>query len=1259
MRPTYTKSFLTKNGEAGAWVHSLAVYSSLFMVAAVRHGNKRQRNETPSQLFWFLIGMLLTFLPAGVSSTQAAFVYESSFEFLSSGDFNGDGLPDVLVLDKLTGNARVGYQSPAGALTWSSPLATGAERVSGCGIERFLQTDRDALALTAPDLNRVNLVDLSNTNSVVASSAFSPIGIGPHAVLGLKSATAPPAGGPPYLLVASSFNDAPAERLDLVFYFTGPNFTGLFNETGPFERGNALDLNTNTATFAVGLVRGTNDTLQVWQFTNSGGVLGALSNLPPGSDYAFGRFNNEPLPRFWFYLPGGTNVAIRSLVTNAVGFGFGAPTTLTFTQAVERVYVVGTNSDGSAMIQFGDGIQGVRLPGGSPSLAPKYSTGGGAAGHVTGVAALSDGKFVLLTGPTGSVSSVNAQVMTFNGTNYTQISSNQLSAVTTRTTRATVWLFQNEPFVSSSPNFVASLSAPDWSSFANGLPGTLSVRVETDAGVNTGLGNRATNTYTPPAGAAYGLPDQYRDDISLFSYASVRPPEAVDATIAPPPGVYDSTVTISFTKQHSFDSVLYRLSAAESWLTYAAPFALTHDATIQFYARGPGGPSPARSSLHFASYTLGNTGEPPSPLVQLTNGVATNVPPPFNTNIVVLAASGTVFYSRHTALGELTGFQGPSPYLSFADSLYSSAGFNYFYLENFEDGLLNTPGATPSPGWAVIGPGTYDSVEPGGRSYYSNGSQTNLTITFNAAALGGHLPTHAGILWTDVGAVTSGAFGFGNVRFTARDANGVSLGTNTALNLGNGSSVPFQGEDRFFGVVNRGGISSISITMTNSKDWELDHLQYGYLGDAGFDDAIWTINLDGSGETYVTTGARPRVTPDGHWMAFLRDGGPVTTQGNLWVRDLTSGQETRIFTNTDAITGFDWNWPQTELIFDNNCSFFRKTITGPATPLSAALSPQCFNGAPVVNRVSGQLAFHNVNPSGPQGVYVTPPNWSSRTKIPEQGVQRLRWPAWSPDGSRLVMADRTSSAFINTGVNLWTAAPDGSNLRQITALSEPTNGFPRGAIWKPQGNGLVGAGTIGGTNGLWVIPLAVGGDVCHCPPIRLPTSAGADIDFAGSIVLAPQALVATPGLFIRLEPNAAVVYWSTSYDGFILEYATDLTSKNWTTVNGPYFRAGAYYEYHEARTALAAAKFFRLRYPGIFFLTPLEAVLNFAFDSNQALLSWPADYVGYTLESTTNLNPPTIWTPVPTAYGITNGQFEYRQNLNPGKAREFFRLRWP
>ncbi|HEX5221857.1 MAG TPA: hypothetical protein VFZ59_19995, partial [Verrucomicrobiae bacterium] len=354
-------------------------------------------------------------------STFAAFVYETPAEFLTSADFNGDSIPDVLVLDRTTGNARVGYQSPGGVLTWSAPLPTGVEGVTGCTTADFFQSGSNAVAVTAPAFNRVNYVSLADTNSAPPPTSVALTTVGPHSLVALPAALGQPPSSPPWLLAASSFNHAPSERLELL-QWVGVSMTySLANEIGPFDRGNVLELNTNTAHFAVGLVRGaTNDTLHIWQFTNTPSVIGVLSNLPSASDYVFGRFNNEPLPRFWFYQAGGTNISIRSLETDGTQFTFGPPISINFTQALGRVYIVGNPADGSAMIQFSDGVQGLRLPGGVPSFASKYSPAAGKT--FTGIAALDDGKFVLLNAPTGTVSSVAAQVMAFDGTNYTQVS---------------------------------------------------------------------------------------------------------------------------------------------------------------------------------------------------------------------------------------------------------------------------------------------------------------------------------------------------------------------------------------------------------------------------------------------------------------------------------------------------------------------------------------------------------------------------------------------------------------------------------------------------------------------------------------------------------------------------------------------------------------------------------------------------------------------------------------------------------------------
>ncbi|MSU57375.1 MAG: hypothetical protein EXS35_04215 [Pedosphaera sp.] len=1195
-------------------------------------------------------------------SSHASVVYETPAEFLTSGDFNGDGIPDVLVLDKAIGNARVGYQSPAGVLTWSAPLVSGVENATGCGIGRFLQANRDSFAVTAPEFNRIALLDVSNavpviilpgsatsSNGLIAAwdflslpattistatpatipasfgngtldvSAFglgSPQGSSPertsftgttlnvppgsvdgnpgtalalanssangkaaifsfslagsrdlvvtfatrgtstgftsgvwawstdginyntlpgvntastNATFAIASvdftaatalnnaetvwlrytlsgatsaggnnrldniqlnATPIPAGGlgqqglagltapfgtnAPFdrLLCASSQNSTPAARLNLLGLNAGTVVAAPeYAETAPLDRVNPLPLAGNL-TFAVGLVRGaTNDALHLWQFTNSASVIGLLSNLPPGSDYAFGRFNDEALPRFWFYVPGGTNLTIRQLVTSGAGFGFSTPLTLYFTQTVEHVYVVGASNDSSAMIQFGDGIQGARLPGGTPSLAVKYSVGGG--NHFTGVAALNDGKFVLLNAPTGTVSSVGAQVMTFDGTNYTQISSNSLPATTTRNTRATVWLFQSEPFTNTTATLIASFSVPDWSSGTFGVPGSLSVRAENDAGAASGLGSPATNNLgVPPAGTAYALPDQYRDDISFFTYAPPRPAEPVVITIAPPPGAYGGPISISFIKQNAAHQVLYRTGTADSWKLYSAPFALTNDATIQYYGNIPGG---TRGRLQFASYTMGRAWSVSEALVKLP-GSDTNPPPVVNPNVPLPSIHGTAFYGRRAS---------------------------------------NT------------------------------------------------IPT------------------------------------------------------------------------------------------------IWSINLDGSGETFLTTGREPRVSRDGRWLAFWRENDPLTNQFSLWLREVPTGQESRWHTSGSRFVGYDWQIGNTNLIFATGGALFRIGLNEPVTVFPLASDPR--QGAPSVNPVDGRVALQVIFP-GSTGLYLTPSNVTSRQNLGLSIILSPRWPAWSPDGGRIAVADDPDvSTALDAGRNLWVVKLGAqTNVYQITALNGNPNGFPNGAVWKHDGAALVTAGTIFGTNGLWVLPLTPDGTDCDGSPLRLPTSAGDPIDFAGSVIgTLPSVSYTNLGLHIRLEPTAIVVYWSTNYDGFTLESAVNLPAGfTWTPVSGPYFRVGPNYEYREARTALASRKFFRLQYPGVLVLTPPEPEVSFHLEPNAAVLNWPLNYVGYTLEATTNLSPPALWLPLDGPYLNTNGVFEYRRTL-PGAPQEFYRLRWP
>jgi hypothetical protein len=375
-----------------------------------------------------------------------------------------------------------------------------------------------------------------------------------------------------------------------------------------------------------------------------------------------------------------------------------------------------------------------------------------------------------------------------------------------------------------------------------------------------------------------------------------------------------------------------------------------------------------------------------------------------------------------------------------------------------------------------------------------------------------------------------------------------------------------------------GGPVQVSFTTLNPSDG----VRYR-LGT----NAIWAINLDGSGETYITTGARPRVSRDGQWLAFLREGNPFNNQGNLWVRHLASGQESRLFVsnpnpqaNTNTLICYDWDLTETNRVFDYDNLFWQLRLDGSVSQFP--IGSNYNQGAPAVSPVDGRGAFMSLYP-GNAAIFLTPADLSSEQLLLSYPYGP-REPAWSPDDQCFAFADGFVSPLVDGGRNLWVADLASSNaaLFQITAFTDNTSGFLHGAQWAPSGEALVGAGSIHGTNGIWVIPLNAD---CMCsdgPLVLLPTSPGDPIDFVGSIVAAsaPQSVVA-PGLFIRLDPDAAVIYWSAAYLGFTLETTMDLSPLiTWTVLPGPYAFDSYFYSYSVPLAGLLDKQSFRLHYTG-------------------------------------------------------------------------------
>lgn len=181
----------------------------------------------------------------------------------------------------------------------------------------------------------------------------------------------------------------------------------------------------------------------------------------------------------------------------------------------------------------------------------------------------------------------------------------------------------------------------------------------------------------------------------------------------------------------------------------------------------------------------------------------------------------------------------PTPYLAFdnavagagsAISPFKGLAFSYFVLETFEDHLFNAAGVTTSAGGVtsvVFGPAIHDSVDADdgvidgsglhGDDFFAPSGASGITFSFNAAVLG-QLPTHVGLVWTDGGGgatITFRAFGPGGllgslIGFSAPGSPDFSNNGETA-------------EDRFFGVIDAAGISSVFISNSGGGI-EIDHL---------------------------------------------------------------------------------------------------------------------------------------------------------------------------------------------------------------------------------------------------------------------------------------------------------------------------------------------------------------------------------------------------------------------------------------------------
>ena len=186
---------------------------------------------------------------------------------------------------------------------------------------------------------------------------------------------------------------------------------------------------------------------------------------------------------------------------------------------------------------------------------------------------------------------------------------------------------------------------------------------------------------------------------------------------------------------------------------------------------------------------------------------------------------------------------------------------------------------------------------------------------------------------------------------------------------------------------------------------------------------FWRIHPDGSGLEQITVNDfvhSPAISPDGSKLAFTRVEVPFFDCGSLYIRDLTTGEETLITPDDQGPggnpLGFVYGSLQASWSPDGTKLAFHRWI-----PNSA-----CDGAVPGTARL-WVVDVSDLSGAGPGTPQI----------IPNQGGGEHREPSWSPDGTELVYQQ-----FVGTHPGPWT----------IRKISYP-GGFEEEVIpWSSGGN---------------------------------------------------------------------------------------------------------------------------------------------------------------------------------------------------------------
>jgi hypothetical protein len=555
-----------------------------------------------------LITALVSLLNA--VAVSAALVHDSGTEFTSSGDFNADGFPDVVVASRDTGIFRIGFGSAAGPFSWSQPQSSGMASISAMAVGRVLSTTNDSIFFASPEANRI-------THVTPASPVYNPLsdfffaGVGPKVVAAIDI----PGGNPANtahldLITGSVLNPAAQSSLLRSFRSTGsPSMTTLGTVASSDQWIRALGFKPSSAAAELILLqRESPGTESATIYSVASGTPAAISGLAisgltTGTRFAFGSFD-APQTDIFASVPGSASVVVRRV--NAAANGYASTITRTLPSPVSQIHVIHNGLTSQVLVIHSSGsvvIYNYSNAAGFVAASSLNLTN--APGVPSGATITSDGSFQLLFASSASQPSSNLWRFSASGGLWNNLGSDALPKTSAFSGMANVVYLNSPPFITASPQVLRLSSIGDWtdSVILAGAPLSALANWRDDLGASLGLGAASPLSLgSAPASAQSALYNQWRPTISLFWLESKSGAVNEEVTISPGGGSYRESQRITLTSRSEVNSIYFRTSPTAQFTEYSAPFPLYTDTTVETYALSNGAPS----AIQKASFTFTN-----------------------------------------------------------------------------------------------------------------------------------------------------------------------------------------------------------------------------------------------------------------------------------------------------------------------------------------------------------------------------------------------------------------------------------------------------------------------------------------------------------------------------------------------------------------------------------------------------------------------------------------------------------------------------